>query len=234
MATGLDALLKIAKESQERNTGDFAEINWFKIEKSGDSKTVRFLQEIDGDSKNFRKDKGQVHVFAEHSDPDNFRKKMKCSMEDEGKCFGCEQHRANPKAGWRAKYKLYTAVLVKNDDGDSEVQIISQTTTSRSIFNALVECAQDYGSITDRPIKIVRNGLGKDTSYMAMTKDRPDEAYDDFDKWEVPDIEKVCTRTIPYEDQASFFNDGAVTADAPSEGSGWGTAEKGESPLSGW
>lgn len=237
MAKGLDALLKIAKESQERNSSDRPDVKWFKLEKSGDSKTVRFLQEIDSDSKNYRQDKGQVHVFAEHTDPDNFRKKMKCSLEDEGKCFGCEQHKANPKAGWRAKYRLYTAVLAKNDEGESEVQILSQTTTARSIFNALVECAQDYGSITDRPIKIVRNGLGKDTTYMAMTKDRPEDPFDDFDKWDVPDIEKVATRTIPYEDQAAFFNDGAISVDSGStgdSGSGWGTNESKDSPLSGW
>lgn len=233
MATGLAALQKIAKESQERNSGDFAEVKWFKIAKGGESKTVRFLQELDSTSKNYREENGLAHVFAEHTDPDNFRKKMKCSFEDEGRCFGCEQHKANPKAGWRAKYKLYTAVLVKNDEGDSEVQIISQSTTSRSIFNALVELAQDYDSITDRPVKITRNGEGKDTSYMAMPKDRPDDPYDDFDKWEVPDIEKVATRTIPYEDQAAFFNDGAVTPDAEPAGGGWAN-EKKESPLAGW
>ena len=235
MATGLDALTKIAKQSQERNSGDFEKVNWFSIKKSGESRRVRFLQELDGDSKNYLAKNGLAHVFAEHTDPDNFRKKMKCSMEDEGKCFGCEQHKANPKAGWRAKYRLYIAVLTKNDEGEDEVQIMSQSTTSRSIFNALVEYAQDTNSITDREFKVTRNGEGKDTSYLAMGKDRPEEPFDDFDKWEVPDIEKVATRTIPYEDQASFFNDGAITVDAPANsGGGWGTNETKDSPLSSW
>lgn len=238
MAKGLDALLKIAKESQERiSAGDRPDVKWFKLEKSGDSKVVRFLQEIDAGSPNYREDKGQVVVIAEHSDPSNFRVKMKCSMDEEGRCYGCEQHKADPKAGWKAKYKLYTAVLVKNDEGDPEVQILSQTTTSRSIFNALVECAQDYGSITDRPIKIVRNGIEKDTTYMAMTKDRPEEPFDDFDQWEVPDIEKVATRTVAYDDQASFFNDGAISApkaDEGSSGDGWGSNKGSESSLSSW
>ena len=232
MATGLDALLKIAKKSQDSG-GDRPEVKWFKIDKGGQSKVVRFLQELDPSSKNYREDKGLAHVFAEHSDPDNFRKKIKCSMDDEGRCFGCEQHKANPKAGWRAKYRLYTAVLVKNDEGDPEVQIISQSTTSRSVFNALVELAQENDSITDRFIKITRNGEGKDTSYMAMPKDRPDEPFDDFDQWDVPDIEQVATRTIPYEDQAAFFNDGAVV-EPKAESGGWGTNDSKDSPLSGW
>lgn len=233
MATGLAALAKIAKQSQESNSG--GDTKWFKLSKGGDSARVRFLQELDASSTYYREENGLAHVFSEHTDPDNYKKKMKCSMEDEGKCFGCEQHRANPKAGWRAKYRLYTAVLVKNDEGETEVQIISQTTTSRSIFNTLVDYAQESGAITDRSWKITRNGEGKDTSYSIIAFDREPEGYDDLDKYEVPDIEKVATRTIPYEDQAAFFNDGAISESTGSESSGgWGTNESKDSPLSGW
>ena len=93
--------------------------------------------------------------------------------------------------------------------------------------------AQENDSITDRFIKITRNGEGKDTSYMAMPKDRPDEPFDDFDQWDVPNIEQVATRTIPYEDQAAFFNDGAVV-ESKADSGGWGTNDSKDSPLSGW
>lgn len=232
MATGLDALAKIAKQSQE-GSGSGEKSAWFSLKKGGDSARVRFLQELDAGSEHYREKNGLAHVFSEHTDPDNYRKKMKCSMEDEGKCFGCEQHRNDPKAGWRAKWRLYTAVLVKNDDGDAEVQIISQTTTSRSIFNTLVEYARESGAITDRSWKITRNGEGKDTSYSIIAFDREPGGYDDMDKYEVPDIERVATRTIPYEEQAAFFNDGPAEEASSSKG-GWGSNESKDSPLSGW
>lgn len=234
MVSGLQELREIAKQSQTSNSGGAGDFGWFKLSPDSSAR-VRFLQELDGDSKYARQDKGLAVVLFEHTDPDNFRKKMKCSITDEGKCFGCEQYKANPKSGWKRKSRLYAAVLVKTDSGN-EVQIISQTTSSRSIFNTLLEYAEEYGAITDRPWKITRNGDGKDTSYAAVAFDREPEGFNDFDDYEVPDLEKVATRTFPYDEQAAFFNDGAmdVSKVASDSDGGWANDKKGDSPLSGW
>lgn len=229
--SGLDAISKIAQQQEARPGGDVA---WFKL-KGGASSKIRFLQELDGDSKYYNEDKGLIKVFVEHSDPADFRKKMQCSMESEGRCYGCEQHKANPKAGWKGRPRLYTAVLVKNGD-ESEVQILSQGVGAKSITPTLIEYTRESGSLTDRGWKITRTGEGKDTSYNIIAFDRVEGGFDDFDEYEVPDLERICTRTIPYDEQADFFNGGVQNVDdAVSDGPSWSNkGNSAESPLAGW
>lgn len=231
--TGLAALSEISK-SQTQPKGDFEKSVWMKLG-DGESAKFRFLQEIDGDSKYAREDKGLVKVIMEHSEPGNFRAKMQCSMDIEGKCYGCEQHKLDPKAGWKARPRLYAAVLVKNDDDSVEVQIMSQGVGAKSITPALLEYAQESGAITNRQWKITRNGVETSTSYTLMAFDPKPDGFDDFDQYEVPDLEKVCTRTIPYEEQPAFFNGGAVKPNDGASSSGWeNEGKKADSPLMGW
>lgn len=228
---GLDALEKLNEDSQ-RSAG--SSVPWVKL-KGGQSVKVRFLQELDSGSKYYREDKGQIVVLAEHSDPANFRLKMQCSMDTEGRCYGCEQHKANPKAKWGRKLRLYAAVLVKDDEG-SEVKILSQGIGSNSITPALIEYAKESGAVTDRVWKITRTGDEfNNTSYAIIGFDREPDGFDDLDDYEVPDLEKVATRQIPYEEQAAFFNNGAMPAEAPaSGGGGWATDDKKADSISSW
>lgn len=215
--SGLDALDQIMKKQQESAGGDFVKAEWFKLD-DGKSARIRFLQEFDRGSKHYDAGRGSVIMAIEHTAPGNFRSKALCTIED-GRCWACEQHKVDPKpaqGSWKARPRLYANILVKTDEGN-KVQILSQSVSNQSITPTLREFAIESGSITDRPWKITRNGSGTQTSYLATPFDRVDEYFDDFDDYELYDLEKVCTRQVAYEDQAAFYNGGAVQVDSGSE-----------------
>ena len=177
---------------------------WFGL-KDGESAKIKFLQEIDADSPNYDPEKGQSFLAVEHANPDSFMKKALCSFDDQGRCFGCEMHRRDMKAGWNGKTRFYSNVLV--DDGKAEpfVAILSQGAGPKAITPTLMEYAAETGSITNVVWKIKRTGSGNtDTSYSIIplpptaVLDLPADA-------ELFDLEKSAVKDIAYADQEAFY-----------------------------
>jgi hypothetical protein len=184
-------------------SGDENKGRWFKLE-DGESIKVRFLQELDPDSPNYDQARGCGFIALEHVNPKDYRKKALDTMESEGRDWANEQHRKDPKAGWKARTRLYTNVLV--DDGKEEpyVAILSQGTSGKTITPTLIEYAGEMGSITNLMWRIKRNGTKTDTSYTIIPLAK-DETPFDFSGLELFDLEKTAVRHVPYSEQEAFY-----------------------------
>ena len=126
---GLKDLNK-ALDKPTYSESDGTKARWVKLE-DGESVKVRFLQELDPDSPSYNEKAGLGFIAVEHTNPKDYRRKALCTMDDQGKCWGCEQHRKDFKAGWKGRSRLYINVLV--DDGKEEpyVAILSDRKSTR-------------------------------------------------------------------------------------------------------
>lgn len=196
--------LKDIKKSMDRpSSSDSVKANWLKLE-DGQSVKIRFVNELDADSPSYDESRGLSIVVAEHTNPKDYRRKAVCSMEDEGRCYGCEQHRKNPKDGWRARLRFYTNVLV-NDGNTTYTAIWSQSVGPKSTTtNTLIEYAGDMGSVSNLVWRLKRTGTGTSTNYTLIPLQTDDTSFDWSDV-EPFDLEKAAIRQVPYADQEAWF-----------------------------
>lgn len=202
---GLKAMEQLDRSSA--TSGDGSKVRWLKLE-DGQSAKVRFVNELDEDSPNYNAERNVAIVVSEHTNPKDYKRKAVCSMDTEGRCFGCEMARRQTEAdrkqgSWRARFRYYTNLLV--DDGIDEpyVAVWSQGVGKQSAFNTLKEYAIDTGSITNRLWRMKRQGSGTDTSYIILPSDPDNEKYN-WANVEPFDLEKVV-RQLPYAEQESFY-----------------------------
>lgn len=202
-----------AQQEARRAERDKPRAKWFKIE-DGQSVKVRFLQELDPDSENYSPEHGLGFLAIEHSSPQDFRRKALCTMDDEGRCFACEQARAAYNSGdkelggkWKQKVRLYINALVDDGIEDPYVVVFSQGNGPKSVTPTLMEYATE-GTITDRWFKIKRTGaLLSDTSYLATSMKESKDTVSDILKekgLELYDLMSVV-REVPYDDQAAHY-----------------------------
>lgn len=187
------------KKDRERPKTEFVKIaDKQKVE-------IAFLQELSEDSPNFS-EKNDLGVLAvEHTNPDNFRRKALCSMDEQGNCWACERHREDYTLGWKGKTRLYINVLVKEEGKDPYVAVLSQSTSGQSITPTLIEEAGDEDTITTKWFSFSRNGEGTDTNYTLRAKKEHGLNVEDY---ELFDLEQV-TRNIPYDQQEAHYLDNA-------------------------
>jgi hypothetical protein len=196
--------LKNIKNKMERpQMEEGTRARWLKLE-DGQSVKIRFINELDPDSPSYDKDRGLAIVVAEHTNPRDYRRKGLCSIEDEGRCFGCEMYRKDPKAGWKARLRFYTNVLV--DDGtDQYIAVWSQGVGNKSpATNMLIEYAGDTGSVSNLQWRLKRSGVGTQTSYtlIPLATDTEKFEWKDVEPFE---LEKVAIRSVTYPDQEAFY-----------------------------
>ena len=202
IVTGLKNLNDVIdRPAHESSEGSKA--TWVKIE-DGESVKVRFLQELDPDSPTYNEKNGLGFIAIEHTNPSDYRRKALCSMDDQGKCYGCEQHRKDYKAGWKGKPRLYINVLVDNGKDDPTVAVLSQGISGKTITPTLNEYAKEMGSITNLMWRIKRTGLKTDTSYTIIPLQK-DESEFDSSGLELHDLLVTAVRDLPYVEQESFF-----------------------------
>lgn len=199
---GLKGLNAVMDKPQSSSEGSKA--RWVKLE-DGESVKIRFLQELDPDSPSYAEKNGLGFIAVEHTNPKDYKRKALCSMEDQGKCFGCEQHRKDFKAGWKGRSRLYINVLV--DDGKEEpyVAILSQGSSGKTVTPTLIEYAGEMGSISNLMWRIKRTGTKTDTSYTIIPLQK-DETPFDSSALELYKLEETAVRDLPYVDQEAFFN----------------------------
>ena len=175
---------------------------WLKLD-DGQSAKVRFINELDEDSPNFDSERNLAIVISEHVNPKDYKRKAVCTVESEGRCFGCEMARKEPKSGWRARFRFYTNLLVDDGLEDPYVAVWSQGVGKQSAFNTLKEYAIETGSISNRLWRMKRQGTGTDTTYILLPADPDTEKYD-WSGVEPFDLEKVV-REVVYAEQESFY-----------------------------
>ena len=177
---------------------------WLKLE-DGQSVKIRFLNEVDADSKNYNTERGLAIVCAEHTNPKDYRRKCVCTMDEEGRCYGCEMNRRDPKAGWKARLRYYTNVLVDEGTDEPYVAIWSQGVGPKSpTTTTIVEYAGDTGSITNVIWRLKRTGTGTQTSYSLFPL-TTDESSFDFKGLDLYNLDETAVRQVKYSDQEAFF-----------------------------
>ena len=136
-------------------------------------------------------------------------------MESEGRDWANEQHRKDPKAGWKARTRLYINVLVDDGKEDPYVAILSQGTSGKTITPTLIEYAGEMGSISNLMWRIKRNGSKTDTSYTIIPLAK-DETPFDVSSLELHDLEKSAVRHVAYAEQEAFYMGESVNSEEPS------------------
>ena len=199
---GLKDLNKALDKPQ--SSGDGAKGRWLKLE-DGESIKIRFLQELDPDSPSYNEKLGLGFIAVEHTNPKDYRRKALCTMDDQGKCYGCEQHRKDYKAGWKGRSRLYINVLVDDGKEDPYVAILSQGSSGKTVTPTLIEYAGEMGSITNLMWRIKRSGLKTETSYTIIPLAK-DETPFDASSLELYKLEETAVRDLPYAEQEAFFN----------------------------
>lgn len=205
---GLASIKANQQAQQERaEAGNRPKAEWFKFPKGVANVTVRFLQELDPEMKNYREDRGVGFIATEHNapGPDGWKRRGLCTIDD-GECYACERHKMNYKEGWRQKQNLYINVLADIGDGP-KVYVLTRNANS-GFSQALIEEAVDEGSITDANYRITKTGEGTTTQW--LLKRLKDAPLDDS-KVEVYDLDKTAVREVEYEKQPEYY--GAVYQD---------------------
>lgn len=202
LVKGLKDLNKVMDKPQA-SSGESTKARWVKLDDS-ESVKIRFLQELDPDSPHYSNKNGLGFIAVEHTNPKDYKRKALCSMEDQGKCWGCEQHRKDYKAGWKGRSRLYINVLVDDGKEAPYVAILSQGSSGKTITPTLIEYAGEMGSISNLMWRIKRTGTKTDTSYTIIPLAK-DEANFDSSGLELYELEKVAVRDLPYTEQEAFF-----------------------------
>lgn len=200
---GLNALNQQMEKSDY--SGDGVKGTWLKL-KDNQTVKIRFMQEIDPDSEHYVEKAGTAFIAVEHTNPDHYQRKALCSIDDQGRCFGCEQHRRDPKAKWGGKQRFYANVLVQEEGKDPYVAILSQGLGPKAITETVIAWAGETGSITNVTWKVKRTGSGAtDTSYNAIPLPTAPADKIDYDKYELFDLEKTAVRNVDYAEQEAFY-----------------------------
>lgn len=196
----INALLD--KPKYDSNASNGQKVRWVKLA-DGQSAKIRFVEELDSDSANFSEDRGLSVVIAEHTNPKDYKLKAACTIDSEGRCYGCEMARKEPKSGWRSRLRFYCNVIIDDGTEAPYVAVWSQGISKQSAFNTIREYALETGSISNLEWKIKRNGQGTETSYTLLPT-KPDSEPYTWGEVEAFDLEKVV-REIPYAEQENFY-----------------------------
>lgn len=203
----MKGLKAMEKMDRPMSSGDGTKVRWLKLE-DGQSVKVRFINELDEDSPNYDEARDLAVVVSEHTNPKDYKRKAVCTMESEGRCFGCEMARkqteAERKAGsWRARYRFYVNLLVDDGMDDPYVAVWSQGVGKQSAFNTIKEYALETGSISNRTWRMKRQGEGTNTTYILLPGD-PDTDKHDWSGVEPFNLEKVV-REVTYAEQEAYY-----------------------------
>lgn len=198
--------LKNINEAMEKprtvGTSSGPRVRWFKLD-DGQSAKIRIANEIDDESKFYDENRGLAIVVSEHTNPQDYRLKAVCTYDDEGRCFGCEMHRRNPKDGWKPRLRFYTNIVVDDGMEDPYVAVWSMGVAKSSTFDTIREYASEGSSLTNVTWKIKRNGKGTETTYVLIPNGTDSDPFD-WSKFESFPLESAI-RQIPYADQESFY-----------------------------
>jgi hypothetical protein len=177
-------------------------VKWLKLD-DGQSVKIRFVNELDADSPNYDEKRGLAIVVKEHTNPKDYKRKAVDTIETEGKDWAEEMHRKDPKAGWSARLRFYTNVLV--DDGINEpyVAVWSMGVSKSATFNTIREYASESDSISNMSWKLKRNGKGTETTYTLIPGAQDKESFD-WSKYEIQNLENALKK-VPYSEQEAFY-----------------------------
>ncbi len=197
---GLKDINAIVDKPKYEGTGQ--KVRWVKLA-DGQSAKIRFVEELDSESANYSEARGLSVVISEHTNPKDYKRKAACTIDSEGRCFGCEMARKEPKSGWRSRLRFYCNVIIDDGTEDPYVAVWSQGISKQSAFNTIREYALETGSVSNLEWKIKRNGQGTETSYTLLPT-KPDAEPYTWGDIEAFDLDKVV-REVVYAEQENFY-----------------------------
>lgn len=212
---GLKSLDAIKKKVADKSGGFDGESPFLTL-KDGDSFVIRFLQEIGDDNDHYDERRGLMAVVQEHTSPKDYKIRAVCTMEEEGRCWACEQE-SLPEIGkkWKPRLRFYTNVLVRTDDGP-KVKILAQGFGDSNIGQDLIAFSEEYEGLGGQDFKLTRKGSGmNDTKYQLIPK-APSPLTDEEAELEVKDLAKFV-KYVSYENQADFYGGNTKADDSPSD-----------------
>jgi hypothetical protein len=175
---------------------------WLKLA-DGQAVKLRFIEELDEESPNYNEGRGLSLVVKEHTNPKDFRRRAVDTSDSEGRDWAEEQHRKDPKAGWKGKLRFYCNVLVDDGIEDPYVAIWSIGVGKMSVFNTIREYALETGSVSNVTWKLKRNGQGMETNYTLLPSAPDTEPFDWADVSPYP--LEMALNQIPYAEQEAFY-----------------------------
>lgn len=206
MAFTLDDVLRKSREIEERASRPT--LDWFSLGKGKKNPIrVRFLQEFTTESRNYDSTRGTVVFLNEHTSPHDFKRRAKCSMDAQGRCFACEMVKAQPEGVtedgqtkyWGAKSNMY--VYLATEDG--EVKVLSRPAPG-PFFNLLHSFHKGDGenSITEQEFEIAK-GPNRNDSWTLTP--RLKQSFELPDLSQLADLESAVGRDIAYDEQKNFY-----------------------------
>jgi len=198
---GLKAMEQVIDKPRAA-AADGPKVRWLKLE-DGQSVKVRFVNELDEDSPNYSPERDLAIVVSEHTNPKDYRRKAVCTMEEEGRCFGCEMYSKDPKSGWKARLRFYINLLVDDSIDEPYVAVWSQGVGKQSAFNSIREYVIETGSVSNLSWKLKRQGTGTDTTYVLLPTAPDAEPFDWTPVTPYP-LERAVLE-VTYADQEAFY-----------------------------
>ena len=195
LVTGIKGIIA---ESTPRETSS---VKWLTM-KDGQAIKVRFLNELDEESKMYDPERGVAAVVHEDVTPGDFKTKAQCTMDDEGRCWACEQAARGEKE-WRPKTRFYANVIVDNGIDDPYVAVWNMGVFRSTTFATIKEHYMDNGSISDWTFKLKRQGEKTDTTYLFLPQKQDSEPFD-FSPFKPYDLNDAI-RAIPYVEQQAYY-----------------------------
>jgi len=199
-AKGIKAINTLLDKQKTDNAGP--KVRWLTVA-DGQAVKVRFVEELDEDSSSYSDARGLAVVIMEHVNPKDYKRKAVCTQETDGRCFGCEMARKEPKTGWRARMRFYCNVLVDDGLEPLYIGVWSQGVSKQSAFTMIREYAEDNGGISNLQWKLKRNGVKTETTYVLIPSGPDSEPFNwgDF----VPYYLDKVVREVPYDEQQDFY-----------------------------
>lgn len=199
--TGLKEIEKLVEERQAAQAASSRKVRWLNVS-DGQSVKVRFVNEMDESSPHYSADRGLVIVAYEHSNPQDFHRKALCTMDTEGRCFGCDMNERGVK-GWYKKTRGYFNLLV--DDGVEEpyVAVWSMAAPLSPTFDLLKEYFVETKSISNLTWRLKRSGTGN-TTVWTLIPGGPDAVPFDWTGIQIPNLENALWK-VPFADQEKYY-----------------------------
>lgn len=201
IVSGLDNIKSAVKRE---NYEDRREIKRLIPLEPGQSRKIRFVQELDKNAKNYREEYGLGLVVVERNHPDNtpygqpggklWWLRLVDRTEDDGRDWAAEQ-------GWDLRTTLYINVV----DVDTGEVLLFEKNAYSDLADDIFTTAGERGTLTDGVFKFSK-GEGSKGRYSISAVDFTDEQLD-VDPEELFDIENEILKNIPASEQEQFVQE---------------------------
>lgn len=203
---GIKSLDQLKKSVEKANTRGSGGNRFFSVNDGGRFK-IWFLQEVAEDGASYDEENGAAELVRVVQSPNDWTKRAVATDDlEEFDYKSWTKGQEGLDRGWRAKEHVLVNIAMREDDNevnDWEPRVLDQKLSPAHIGSTLLDCAEAYGTLLDRPYQITRRGKGPDTQYQLIAlpeEDRPEELED----LEMHDL-NTHYKVVAPENQEAFY-----------------------------